>query len=40
MIFEKQILNIYRKNLFIRNDNADGCDFYNNRNFHISPLNL
>ena len=28
MIFEKQILNIYRKNLFIRNDNADGIFYF------------
>ena len=28
MIFEKQILNIYRKNLFVRNDNADGIFYF------------
>ena len=33
MIFEKQILNIYRKNLFIRNDNADGIFYFSPEDF-------
>ena len=28
MLFEKQILSIYRKNLFVRNDNADGIFYF------------
>lgn len=33
MIFEKQILGIYRKNLFVRNDNADGIFYFSPDDF-------
>ena len=33
MFFEKQILNIYRKNLFVRNDNADGIFYFSPDDF-------
>jgi len=33
MIFEKQILNVYRKNLFVRNDNADGIFYFSPEDF-------
>lgn len=33
MLFEKQILNIYRKNLFVRNDNKDGIFYFSASDF-------
>lgn len=33
MLFEKQILGIYRKNLFVRNDNADGIFYFSPEDF-------
>ena len=33
MLFEKQILSIYRKNLYIRNDNADGIFYFSPEDF-------
>ena len=33
MLFEKQILKIYRKNLFVRNDNPDGIFYFSPEDF-------
>ena len=33
MLFEKQILRIYRRNLFVRNDNADGIFYFSPEDF-------